>query len=83
MPRPKNLGGNVCQCSMNAKQDNSDSNTLRIWLGRVPNEEELYRYQERLGVLCGQRHPTPEQVRIAVNEVREYQQDCEIYERKN
>lgn len=68
---------------MNPKQDNSDANTLRIWLGRVPDAEELYRYQERLGVLCGQQHPTPDQVRIAVNEVRNYRQDCEIYERKN
>lgn len=34
--------------------------------------EAAYRYYERLGLLCGTADPTPEQLRIALLEAREY-----------
>ena len=34
--------------------------------------EATYRYHERLGILCGTADPTPEQLRIALLEAREY-----------
>ena len=34
--------------------------------------EAAYRYHERLGILCGAADPTPEQLRIALLEAREY-----------
>jgi len=36
------------------------------------SEEATYRYHERLGILCGTADPTPEQLRIALLEAREY-----------
>lgn len=36
------------------------------------SEEAAYRYHERLGLLCGMADPTPEQLRIALLEAREY-----------
>jgi len=36
------------------------------------SEEAAYRYHERLGILCGTDDPTPEQLRIALLEAREY-----------
>ena len=35
------------------------------------NDEWQYRYQERLGILCGAAIPTPEQRTIARNEANE------------
>ena len=32
------------------------------------SQEWLYRYEERLGILCGTADPTPEQIKIAEDE---------------
>lgn len=36
------------------------------------SEEATYRFHERLGILCGSSEPTPEQLRLATLEAREY-----------
>ncbi len=38
-------------------------------------EEQTYRYEERLGILCGDAKPTPEQVAIARNEALAWSDD--------
>lgn len=35
------------------------------------NEEQQYRYHERLGIMCGDKEPTPEQEDTALMEVLE------------
>lgn len=36
------------------------------------SSEAIYRFYERLGILAGASEPTPEQLRIATLEAREY-----------
>ena len=38
-------------------------------------EEVRYRYQERLGLLCGDLDPTPEQISIARAEAEEWRRE--------
>ena len=37
--------------------------------------EKRYRYEERLGILCGSNPPTSEQLRIASTEAAEWERD--------
>lgn len=37
--------------------------------------EKAYRIEERLGMLCGAGKPTPEQMRIAVEEAQQWERD--------
>ena len=57
----------------------SDRERFKSQFGRWPTEEEAYEFTERLGSLCGSMEPTEQEIRIAVNQVRETAQRKEIY----